>query len=90
MSIAIAAADTFPAKVVGKIMSYFSQLPVEGINSKLLVQAEGSARDIAFFKGCGYDLQSLSDSFDCDFIDMPEHVHNEDDFYQWIMDVKLN
>ncbi|WP_089528471.1 hypothetical protein [Pantoea ananatis] len=90
MSIAIASADTFPAKIVSGLMSYFSQLPAEGINSRLMVQAQGAARSIVAFEGCGYDLQSLTESFDCEFIAMPEHVHNEDDFYQWIMDVKLD
>lgn len=90
MSIAIADADTYPAKVIKGAMSYFSALPVEGINNKLMVHAVGTARNITSFEGCGYDLQSLTESFDCDFIAMPGNVHNEDDFYRWIMDVNLS
>lgn len=90
MSIAIANADTFPAKIVSGIRDYFSLIHVDGINSKLFVQSERAARSITAFEGCGYDLQSLTESFDCDFLAMPDHVHNEDDFYRWIMDVDLN
>lgn len=90
MSIAFVDSYSFPVSICNPLRALFSSLPVKGINSDLAIHNLNSAADFSSFEGCGYDLQALEDAFDCDFIAMPDNVHNEDDFYKWIMEVNLD
>ncbi|EHE2701393.1 TPA: hypothetical protein RHY09_001176 [Escherichia coli] len=90
MSIAVVDSHSFPVSICNPFRALFSSLPVKGINSELAIHCPNTATELSSFEGCGYDLQALEDAFDCDFITMPDNVHNEDDFYKWIMEVNLD
>lgn len=79
----------FPIRITG-ILQFFTSLPSSGAKCTMSVSELCQVSAEVICSQYHIDFDEIEESFCCDFVEVPDDIENENDFKNWIMEMKVD